>query len=116
MFEFAFVGIAASGPSLAVSLDAESVSGTAPNGSNQLSTASSTATGQGGSPPYTYEWEHVSGNTSITPASASSASTIWRATGADTVHEAVKRCKVTDNAGVVAFSQNVTVTITQGSP
>jgi hypothetical protein len=116
MFQFAYVGIAGAGRALSVTVNSVSVAGTAPNGSNQLSDASSTATAADGAPTYNYSWAYVSGAAAISAFTPSAATTIWRATGSDTVHVAVYRCTVTDSLGAIAVAADVTITITQGTP
>ena len=98
-----------------VRIDSTSVNGTAPNGTNQLSTATSTVTATGGGTP-TYLWEYVSGDATISAFAGTTATPTWRSTGADLVHNAVWSCKVTASSGAIVYSQNVSIQITQGTP
>jgi hypothetical protein len=100
---------------LAVSLNRTSVSGSASTSS--VSTNSVSATGSGGDSPYTYLWERVSGDSSITASTASSRTTSFSRTGciAGTSYSATWHCIVTDDAGDVVYSDNVSITITRTS-
>lgn len=81
-------------------------------GSIRTSTASSAmATNAVGA--VTYTWEYVSGDVYILPEQGGQASTRFRVY-ADLVpysYEAVWRCKATDSASNVGYSQNVTITL-----
>jgi hypothetical protein len=74
-----------------------------------LTSDSITCTPSGGTSPYTYLWEHTGGDT-FTVISSTSASTTFRATGAVTEYkEGTYRCKVTDAASQVAYSEQVSI-------
>lgn len=84
------------------------------------STSASCAAG-GGTGTYTYLWQLVSGDSSITPVSSTSASTVFRrtngaTTGSPTV-SAVYRCRVIDNngAGTTVFSNSITINLTHSA-
>lgn len=70
-----------------------------------------TATATGGSAGYTYLWQRVSGDTGTGVNSPSSNSTIWNRSIQSffTDYTSVWRCRVTDSAGNVVHSPNVTV-------
>jgi hypothetical protein len=61
--------------------------------------ASVTVTASGGTPAYTYAWTRLSGATTITANSSTSATTSFNCTGlvAGEINEAVFRCTVTDS-------------------
>ena len=96
-----------------VDLSASSVSKSGTTSS--LTTNSVTATPEGGTAPYSYDWSRVSGDRSISPTSDHSATTAFQrnSTSAGTAYRATWRCSVTDANGNVAISSNVTVTITR---
>jgi hypothetical protein len=97
---------------LAVSLNRSSVSGSATT--STITTNSVSATGSGGTSPYTYAWSRVSGNSAITATNANSRSTSFTRSScvAGTSYSATWRCQVTDSAGTIVYSSNVSVTIT----
>lgn len=97
---------------LAVSLNRTTVSGSST--ASSITTNSVTATGSGGTSPYTYSWTRVSGNNAITASSANGRTTSFTRTGcvAGTAYSATWRCQVTDDAGTIVYSSNVSVTIT----
>ena len=72
-------------------------------------------TATGGVAPYTYSWERVSGgNISATnPTGASTSFSTFIQPGKTTLRTAVFRCRVTDAAGIMAYTPNVTVTFEQ---
>lgn len=77
-----------------------------------LTTQAATATPTGGTPPYTYAWSRVSGDTSISITSPTSASTTFsRFVAAETTYSAVFQCVATDALGV-SQTDTVTVSIT----
>jgi hypothetical protein len=103
---------APSASALAVSLNRTSVSGSST--ASSITTNSVTATGSGGTSPYTYSCSRVSGDRSISATSSSSRTTSFSRTGcvAGTSYSATWRYTVTDSAGDVVYSSNVSVTIT----
>ncbi len=68
-------------------------------------------TASGGTAPYSYLWQRVSGDTVATVTSATSHTTAWsRATTTIGVnHTSQWRCRVTDAASVVTYTSNVGV-------
>lgn len=96
---------------LAVSLNKSSLSKTATT--STISTGNVTATGSGGTSPYTYSWSRRSGDSNITATKSSSATTAFQRTGCaeGTSYSATWRCTVTDGAGDTVTSSNVTITI-----
>jgi hypothetical protein len=97
---------------LAVSLNRSSVSGSST--ASSITTNSVTATGSGGTSPYTYVWSKVSGDSSISATSSASRTTSFTRTGCvgGTAYSGTWRCKVTDSAGTIVYSSNVSITIT----
>ncbi len=89
---------------------------TAAGGNGALTYGSTTVSASGGAPNYSYDWEYVSGDSEISAASDSSATTAWTSIGVNTVFDAEWRCKVTDAGGVVAYSGNVSIQVTHGTP
>jgi hypothetical protein len=77
-------------------------------------TDTTTATPTGGTSPYTYAWQYVSGDTATVTSASSAATTFSRSVfmspGDPTVElSGVYRCQVTDNNSTVVFTNNVTV-------
>jgi YD repeat-containing protein len=72
-----------------------------------------TVSATGGSGGYTYAWEYVSGDTSILLSSANPSTATWTRGGilVNIDVTAVWRCKVTDSAGAIAYSPNISVEI-----
>ena len=82
--------------------------GMAASGSVVSDTVSSTVTG--GTAGYTYQWEYVSGSLAIGINSPTSANTAFSATVSDSNPlTTVFRLVVTDSAGIIAYSPNLTV-------
>lgn len=99
-------------PGLSASLDTGSVSGSG-NGTGPFSTGNVTCTPSGGIGPYTYLWEYVSGNATISATAGTAATTAFTASGTpEETKNAVWRCKVTDSHSQVAYSGNVSIAIT----
>jgi hypothetical protein len=99
---------------LSAPLDKSSVTGSG-TGNGPYTTDTVTATPAGGAGGYTNAWEKVSGDT-VTINSGSSAATSF--TGSATAPASlagVYRLRVTDSLGNVAYSSNVSVTITFNS-
>ena len=75
-------------------------------------TGSVTVTPSGGTGPYTYDWEYVSGDASITVDSDASATTTWRRNMAPLESFSANwRCKVTDALARVVYTGDVTVSV-----
>lgn len=66
-----------------------------------------TVTAVGGTPPYTYEWFKVSGTTMTVNQPTSQSTTFTKSFSSSAVY----RCLVTDDDLVLAFTNNVAVTI-----
>lgn len=78
-------------------------------GRGNKNTSTCTCTASGGSGTKTYKWERVSGDTAITAALSTSASTAFRAYLAPGDHfYGTWRCKVTDSSGTT-YSNNVSL-------
>lgn len=105
-------GIAASTGSVSSVLGASalpsSIEKTATSAS--ITTASTTVTASGGTPPYTYAWVRQSGSTSLNVDSAAAATTTFTGSSlaSGTIYAAVFRCTVTDN---VAATKTVDVSV-----
>ena len=97
---------------LVVSLNRTSVSGS--SSSANITSNSVSASGSGGTSPYTYAWSRVSGDSSISATSSASRTTSFTRTGciAGTAYSGVWRCRVTDAAGTIGYSADVSITIT----
>lgn len=112
-----FAGIGTVGGAFTASLSTATANGLCLVVPCTATTNQVTCTASGGSTPYSYAWEQVSGDTSINITSASNASTTFNATSTtETVKQGLFRCKVTDNNNDVVYSNNVTVTLTFGEP
>lgn len=101
---------------LSASVDTTSVSGTA-DAPGTAESNSVTCTGAGGTGPYTYLWERVSGET-VTITSPTSDTTTFQFTNSFPTPESktgVYRCAVTDATATVAYSANVTVNLESSS-
>ncbi len=81
-----------------------------------ITTASTTVTATGGTAPYTYSWTRISGSSSISANSASSATTTFTGSSlaSGTTYDAVFRCTVTDNVAATK-TVDVSVSITRAS-
>lgn len=102
--------------SLTASVDftSRSASGT---GNGPFQTDRCTATPSGGVAPYTTLWQYVSGDVVISPNDGNIANPYFLATGtAPETKNSVWRCRVTDNLGTVAYTQEVAVSITYTVP
>lgn len=85
--------------------------------SSSATTGSAVASPINGTAPFTYSWARISGDTSITITSSTSASTTFSRTGMSTLTEytAIFRCTITDNTSATATA-DVTVTIYRDVP
>lgn len=85
--------------------------GTAQTGSYCLCTAS------GGSPPYTYLWTYVSGDTEIYVNSSTTTSTLFSAFFSDpgTSFSAIWKCVVTDSTPTAIDSTTVSIELSRGT-
>lgn len=78
--------------------------------SGTVTTPSQAVTVTGGTSPYTYAWEFVSGSAAISITSPTGSSTTFSALVAHGVPEtAFFRCKVTDNVGNITYSNDIYV-------
>lgn len=78
--------------------------------SGTTTTASVTSTVIGGTGPFTYLWEYVSGDLGITITTPTGANTTFSATVVASVNKvALFRLRVTDANGAVSYSPNLTV-------
>lgn len=87
------------------------VSPTSLSGAGWAVTDPAATTVTGGTPPYTYLWQLVSGTTDIKANSPaySSCGFYWDGSWTSRPKSASWRCKVTDSVSVVAYSSNVSV-------
>ena len=95
-------------PPLTVAVSATSWSGTESGGDPPI-----VATPSGGTPPYVYLWQRVSGSPDNQPTAPTAASTAWFYVSPPVpdVTLTTARCRVTDSLNVVAYSGNVQVTM-----
>lgn len=71
-------------------------------------------TASGGTPPYSYAWQKVSGHQFTQAASPTSNSTTWFVSGGTLfppIKTSVWRCQVSDSASASVFTSNVSVSI-----
>lgn len=96
---------------LSASLSTSYVSGS--TGAPGTATSSAVlCTPSGGSSPYSYLWEYVSGDTGITIGSSTSAATVFQFYNPNNYFAskyALYRCRVTDSTSNVAYTSNVEV-------
>lgn len=72
-----------------------------------------TVSASGGTAPYSYSWQFVSGTNTVVPNGASSQTTFATVTTnqpASTIRSAIYRCRITDANGYVGFTPDVTFT------
>lgn len=111
-------GIAASTGSVSSVLGASalpsSIEKTATSAS--ITTASTTVTASGGTPPYTYGWVRQSGSASLNVDSAAAATTTFTGSSlaSGTTYAAVFRCTVTDNVAATKIV-DVSVSVTRAT-
>ena len=82
-------------------------------GNCTVTTTSVTVTPAGGTPPYSYAWELVSGSGANETAFNNPVTAFTRAGAAQNPTNTLigaMRCKVTDNLGAIAYTANVTIT------
>lgn len=71
-----------------------------------------TASPLGGTAPYTYLWQYISGSTAISSDSGTSATTTFSATlSARDSTTGSKRCRITDSTGAIAYTNIVTISL-----
>ena len=86
------------------------------NGANGLlTTGACVCTPAGGSAPYAFLWQHVSGEVLVVN-SPTSASTTFSHTGTNEAVSGRYRCRVTDNNTDIAFTSTVRVNFQHGTP
>ena len=88
----------------------EADSGAASNG--LVTSDSITSSVSGGTGPYTYEWQYVSGNPSITADTPTADNTTFSSPCFAGIQKlAVFKLQVTDSDGVIGFSEELTVAL-----
>ena len=99
--------------SFAVSLSQYTISATA--STNSIQTGSVTASATGGTAPYTYAWSNVGGDSSISAASPTNASTAFRRGScvSGNTYTSTWVCTVTDATTATATSAALQVSITR---
>lgn len=101
---------AATGP-LSANLAPGSVSGSGV-GSGPITTDRCTTTASGGTAPYTYHWEYVSGDATLSPNDSNILNPYFTASGtAPETKTGAWRCLVTDAVAVTAYTGNVSISI-----
>lgn len=85
-------------------------------GNGPFGTGLVTASASGGTPGYSYLWEYVSGDATLTPSSTTATNPYFTGSGtAPETKTATWRCKITDSVGTVAYTGNVVITLIFGS-
>lgn len=105
------IGISFNASAMTASASPGSVSGTGSSGGSFTVTSNaSSATPSGGTGPYTYLWQKVSGDAGTAADTGTAASTTFSrlSTSPDT-ESSIWRCRVTDNLSNQAFTNNVNV-------
>lgn len=103
-------------PALSVTLTSHSVSKTVFSFGTpvfcQTNANATVASGSGGQAPYSYLWEYVDGDAGMTVTGSGTVNPRWSDTQTPTQTKfANYRCKVTDNLGSIAYSDNCGVTL-----
>lgn len=100
---------------LSVSKNAGNLTGSAVGGSTPPTTSQTiTATASGGTAPYSYQWEYVSGDTGVLLANVSDREAYWYLANGDrpSSRTAIWRCKATDAIGNYGYTSNSQITLT----
>ena len=99
-------------PALSVSLSNSSASATQVGTGTATTTPTITATPSGGTAPYTYNWQYISGDSSVYPTNPTSAATDFARFGSpEFTYVSNYRCVVTDSASNTVNSATVGITI-----
>lgn len=99
-------------PALSVSLSGTSVTATLTGSGTATTTPTITATPSGGTAPYTYNWQYISGDLSVYPTNPTSSSTDFAQFGSpEFTYISNYRCVVTDSASNTVNSATVGITI-----
>lgn len=100
-------------PALGASANPTVVGGFKVGAGTVISSQSAVVTVIGGTPPYTYLWTRVSGDTQVGPLNGTSSSTKFSAYigTAGISYSAVYKCVVTDSAAVSVDSNTIDVTM-----
>ncbi|AXQ68323.1 hypothetical protein HOT99_gp294 [Caulobacter phage CcrBL10] len=100
---------------LSVSKNAGNLTGSAVGGTTPPTTTQTiTATASGGTAPYSYQWEYVSGDTGCLLANVSDREAYWYLANGDrpSNRTAIWRCKATDAIGNYGYTSNSQITLT----
>jgi hypothetical protein len=98
---------------MVVTLNRSALTGASIQADALVTTPAAIVTASGGTAPYTYLWEKVSGHTGITITSANAASTTFSGTpGSGNILNGVFKCTVTDSASPNPVTRIVEVSVT----